>query len=118
MKKIPLEILAMYLPYKVKVSFTHNRKKVIGTMDAVYSDGSIVCHDTVNSSPDKFKLLLQSLETAIKDIGISKEAFEYIWNLKNGFLFVDNVPHVVVVELLRNHVDISGLIDQGLAEEK
>lgn len=111
MKKIPLEILAMYLPYGVKAKFKYSNDKkckqyVIGTVNAVYDDGTIVCHDTVNSSPDKFKLVLVPLDrvcnSPVKIIGgaIGSNSFQNIWFA------------------LKAHIDIFGLIEQGLAEEK
>lgn len=116
--KIPLEILSLYLPYAVKVSFMHNRKKVIGTVNAVYDDGTIVCHDTVNATPDKFKLVLVSVRKALKEKKVSADAFHYLWNIEACFLKVSSIPYGVVAELLGFHIDIFGLIEQGLAEEK
>ena len=57
------EFVAMSLPYGLKVLIPESdnkycRKTVIGTVGAVYSDGSITCHDTVNACPRWYKPIL------------------------------------------------------------
>ena len=66
-----LEYESMSLPYGLKVQFPETnekscRKKVIGTIHAVYNDGSITCYDTVNATPDRFKLILHPLSDLTK----------------------------------------------------
>ena len=63
MSKIKLTGLSAYFPYKVKAIFNETdkkgcRKKVIGTVSMIYDNCSINCYDTVNSCPDKYKLIL------------------------------------------------------------
>jgi hypothetical protein len=98
-KKIPLAQLAAYLPYGVKAIFPETnekgcRKRVIGTVGAVYSNATIVCHDTVNATPAKFKLLLRPFPKG--------EYFHHRYLAVQGYL--------------KAHYDIFGLIEQGLAE--
>ena len=98
--KISLRELSAYFPYKVKAKFKENNKKgcktyVVGTVSAIYDDCTIVCNDTVNSSPDEYKLLLRpTLHKAAFLRGVADYNF-----------------------LLHNHFDIFGLIEKGLAEE-
>ena len=96
--KISLKELSAYFPYKVKAKFkerTDNKCKtyVVGTVSAIYDDSTIVCNDTVNSSPDEYKLLLRAT--------LHRAAFLKV------------VDYNI---LLQNHFDIFGLIEQGLAE--
>jgi len=102
MKTIPIEQLSAYFPYQVKAKFQETnkptcRKYVIGTVGAIYSDSTIVCHDTVNACPDRFKLMLRPLKTRL--------------NINKDFDYTE------IKVLLENHFDIFGLIDAGLAEE-
>ena len=61
-----LKQLSAYFPYKVKAKFKCVNKQncdeyEIGEVGAIYNDGTIVCYDTINSSPKEFKLLLTCL---------------------------------------------------------
>lgn len=95
MSKIKLTELSAYFPYKVKAMFNETnkkgcRKKVIGTVGVIYDDGSINCYDTVNSSPDKYKLVLYPY----------KSTYHY------------KLPSV---EKLKKKLDVFNLIPRGLA---
>ena len=109
MKKIPLEQLAAYFPYGVKAIFPETNKKgcrtkVIGTINAIYDDSTINCYDTVNASPDKFKLVLYDFSNS----KISKR--EYYKSYSEQEIF-----HYYRKELLKARVDLFRLIEQGLA---
>jgi len=98
--KISLRELSAYFPYKVKAKFKERNDKkcktyVVGTVSAIYDDCTIVCNDTVNSSPDEYKLLLKPC--------LNKDVL---------YLKVCDVNY-----LLEHHFDIFGLIEKGLAEE-
>lgn len=74
------EFMAMSLPYELKLQFKEReekycRKQVIGTLGGIYSDGTIVCHDTVNAFPAKFKLILRPLSDLTKEIEHNGEKF-------------------------------------------
>lgn len=96
------EFVAMSLPYGLKVLIPESdnkycRKTVIGTVGAVYSDGSITCHDTVNACPRWYKPVL------------------YPCVSKNG-LRAENVLKLKdIMFAFRHHVDIAGLINKGQA---
>jgi len=120
MKTIPLHQLAAYLPYETKVTFMYKRKQVIGTLDAVYKDGTITCGDTINASPDKFKLMLVPVNTKI--LGSAKDYNEYSdlidilhYKIKQN---IDNMPYRLLQLALEKNYDIFDLIPQGLATEK
>ena len=95
------EFVSMSLPYGLKVVIPESdkkgcRKTVVGTVGAVYDDGSITCHDTVNACPMWYKPILKPLERS------RAEKIERI-----GFHYTQY--------LVRNHYDIVGLIDKKQA---
>lgn len=134
-----LEYESMSLPHGLKAQFPESnekgcRKKVIGTIHAVYSDGSITCYDTVNATPDKFKLLLRPLSGLTKPIEHKGEKFVPLQELlKNSnfninkmsecdmleFIEVYNVPELITLNdlpiYLKFHFDLAGLIEKGEA---
>jgi len=117
MKTIPLHQLAAYLPYKTKVTFMYKRKRVIGTLDAVYKDGTITCGDTINASPNKFKLMLVPLDKYKP----KTENEDFIYHqLKQSILYngVKQLRYIHLQFALKHHIDIFNLIPQGLAVEK
>jgi hypothetical protein len=130
MKTIPIEQLSAYFPYKVKAKFQETnkptcRKYVIGTVGGIYDNGTIVCHDVVNSYPDRFKLMLRRIEKVecIKtDCILFGEEIRY-WEYLELAYYQKNMKYSPDISiplrriLLKNHVDIFGLIDAGLAEE-
>ena len=127
--KLTLKHLAPYLPYQVKAKFKETqlnpkcRKYAIGTVGAVY-DGSkeptIVCFDTVNSSPDKFKLLLRPLswitDEVLSDINCDLSTQIEIKDIEAQIVWHGNVSYGAMQILFEHHVDVFGLIEQGLAE--
>lgn len=95
MSKIKLTELSAYFPYKVKAIFNETdkkgcRKKVIGTVSMIYDNCSINCYDTVNSCPDKYKLILYPP-------------------------YVTTRQDMVRGEFLKRRIDIFNLIQRGLA---
>ena len=96
MRKIKLTELSAYFPYKVKAIFNETdkkgcRKKVIGTVGVIYDNCSIDCYDTVNSCPDKYKLILYP------------------------FFFNKGHHNLTEKQLLEKRIDAFCLIDRGLA---
>ena len=115
MNKLQLNELAPYLPFGLKAYFkkenTKNcRKMVIGTVSAVYSNATIVCHDTVNATPDKCFPILRPLSDLILEINgvvglvelakihdektewtldLSEFALKYAYDKKNPQLWFD-----------------------------
>lgn len=94
MSKIKLTELSAHFPYKVKALFNATNEKgchnkVIGTVGVIYDDCSITCYDTVNSSPEKYKLILYPQEVSNCESSSN--------------------------DLLKRRVDIFGLIEKGLA---
>jgi hypothetical protein len=123
--KLSLGQLSAYLPYKVKARFkivnvTNCRSYVIGTVSEISDNGKITCYDTVNSWPDKFKLLLRPM-SALDEKALSEmnyDTVDQLWmtDLRDRHVGYWNVPYNVVQILLKYHYDIFGLIEKGLAE--
>lgn len=136
------EFLAMSLPYGLKAQFDESNekgctKKVIGTIGCVYDDGSITCYDTVNATPDEFRMILHPLSDLAKEITHNGETFvpiveinkrnEYI-HVTNGrfcigapiirYRYVDDMdelPSWITQYLVKLHFDIADLISKGEA---
>jgi hypothetical protein len=137
--KIALSHLAPYFPYGLKVKLPIVNKKecrqyVIGTIGAIYSDGSICCHDTVNSTPNWFKPILKPIEDAdslirlewakfhsSKDYDYDKEVIDLFSYEKIGTtdllqaINLMHLPYDSMQWLLARHYDVFGLLDKGLA---
>jgi hypothetical protein len=122
-----LKSLGMYLPYQIKAYFKevndrYCRRYVTGTIHSVYDDASITCYDTVNSSPDKFKLILRPIDD-FYDINcpeICKTGFDITTQLELVDLCLrkqhySGLRYSDMKEFLRYHIDIFGLIDKGVA---
>ena len=91
------EFVSMSLPYGLKVLIPESdnkycRKTVIGTVGAVYDDGSITCHDTVNACPRWYKPILYTCDFGVGDLS------EY-----------------ELIHAIKKHYDIAGLIEKGQA---
>ena len=132
MKNTPVHQIAPYLPFGVKAIFNESndkkcRKKVIGTVSGVYSDGSIVCHDTVNASPDKFKLVLYPLSQLFGNIS-QHEAFtdylsdyelslitDHVLNEDDDCEFLSLISYSAAQYLFKHHFDVFYLIPIGQA---
>jgi len=122
-----LKALGMYLPYKIKAYFKevndrYCRVYVIGSVHSVYDDASITCYDTVNSSPDKFKLILRPIDD-FYDINcpeLCKTNFDILTQLELvdlclGKQHYSGLKYSDMKEFLRYHIDVFGLIDKGFA---
>jgi len=95
------EFVAMSLPYGLKVLIPESdnkycRKTVIGTVGAVYDDGSITCHDTVNACPRWYKPILYPLPNDLAGIAWA-ETF------------------IIAISYIEMHYDVAGLIEKGQA---
>ena len=129
------QFMAMSLFYKLKCQFRERedrycRKKVIGTISGIYDDGSIVCSDTINSCPSKFKLILRPLSDLDKEVEHNGERFTPLNRLiaefgsnflsssllciKN-YLDLDGTPYACLKYLIEWHFDIIGLLQKGEA---
>jgi hypothetical protein len=123
--KITLEELSAYFPYKVKAKFKlveapRCRAMVIGTVGEIYNDASIVCHDTVNSCPEKYKLMLRPMswltDEVISDLNLDVMDAIAIEEIRDKQVGYWNAPYNVIQNLFKNHIDLFGLIEKGLAE--
>lgn len=119
--------LAMYLPYEIKAYFKeanerYCRKYVIGTVHSVYDDASITCYDTVNATPDKFKLILVPLDDfydinckAVCELAIDLTTQMTLVDLCLGKIHYTGLRYSAMKELLSYHIDVFGLIKKGFA---
>ena len=117
------EFVSMSLPYGLKVLIPESntkgcRKTVIGTVGAVYDDGSITCHDTVNACPKWYKPILHRLTDISKFNSYIAENFlsKEVMNLMKLDMISDTkISYFEFIFLVKNHFDVAELISQGKA---
>lgn len=117
------EFVSMSLPYGLKVLIPESdkkgcRKTVIGTVGAVYDDGSITCHDTVNACPKWYKPILHKLTDISKFNSYIAENFlskEVINLMKLDMISDTKISYFEFIFLVKNHFDVAELISQGQA---
>ena len=117
------EFVSMSLPYGLKVVIPESdtkgcRKTVIGTVGAVYDDGSITCHDTVNACPKWYKPILHKLTDISKFNSYIAENFlsKEVMNLMKLDMISDTkISYFELIFLVKNHFDVAELISQGKA---
>lgn len=117
------EFVSMSLPYGLKVVIPESdtkgcRKTVIGTVGAVYDDGSITCHDTVNACPKWYKPILHRLTDISKFNSYIAENFlsKEVMNLMKLDMISDTkISYFEFIFLVKNHFDVAELISQGKA---
>lgn len=138
--KLQTKHIAPYLQYNIKAKFKYSndkycRKYVIGTIGAIYKNCTIVCHDTVNATPDKFKLLLRPMSDLINTIehngknfipieeilkhncfNIKKMSRDEINSYAESVSMFDLLNYRDAELLFEWHFDIFDLIQSGLAE--
>ena len=120
-KHITIEQLSAYFPYQVKAKFRSKDHGVeIGTIGQISDNCSIVCYDTVEAYPEKYKLLLRPLswltDEVIFKMDISVMEAVAIEEIRDDVIDYSIAPYNVIQILLKNHVDLFKLIEQGLAE--
>jgi hypothetical protein len=128
MKTLELKHLP-YFPYKLKVLFDDN---TIGTVGAIFEDGSIICRGTANTTPENFKPILRPLSDLYLTIKINNKEFCPEQELKQEFCNCDGflnwlkyyqkikikdskIEWCVVNKMIEWHFDVFGLIENGLA---
>jgi hypothetical protein len=122
--KLSADQVAPYLPYKVKAKFQYNndpkcRTYVIGTVGVLYDNGSICCFDTVNASPDRFRLILNPKSYATnsfaKAIGLNDADQIRLAGWLCGYHKTKQLPYYLFQKLVENHIDVFDLIPKRLA---
>ena len=128
--KLQLKHIAPYLPYKLMAKFPESNRKgckslVVGPIGALYSDCSIVCHETVNASPDRFRPLLVPLaffnninSPAFQEINCDVGDQIEIHELALKMIHYTDLSVGAYEVCLMNHIDIFDLIPTGLAIAK
>ena len=125
--KLEIKYLAPYLPYGLKAKFQEKNKKtcrkyVIGTISAMYLDCSICCYDTVNATPDNFKPILRQLSDyadinsdAMNSLNCDMSEQINLNEFAIGYICLGSLYQSTYDLCLKNHIDVFGLIDKGLA---
>jgi|TARA_B110000908_G_scaffold8145_1_gene10128 hypothetical protein len=128
--KLELEHLAPYLPYGLKLFYTHTKK--IGQISNIYTIGEGYDNDDIKISVDctdgehiwMYKPILRPLKEMYQVEEIMDEFSEYHLELFETSFFIlgigctNRFSHLNVDQynmILKNHFDIFGLIEQGLA---
>ena len=117
------EFVSMSLPYGLKVLIPESdtkgcRKTVIGTVGAVFDDGSINCFDTVNACPKWYKPILHKLTDITKFDSYVAECFlskDVIRLMKLDMIAETKISYFEFIFLVKNHFDVAELISQGQA---
>ena len=117
------EFVSMSLPYGLKVIIPESntkgcRKTVIGTVGAVYDDGSIACHDTVNTFPKWYKPILHKLTDITKFDSYVAECFlskDVMKLMKLDMTSDTKISYFEFIFLVKNHFDVAELISQRQA---
>ena len=117
------EFVSMSLPCGLKVLIPESdnkycRKTVIGTVGAVFDDGSINCFDTVNACPRWYKPVLYRLTDIVKfNLTVVDHylSCSTIVCMETGCIGLTDISAYELQFLVGNHFDIAGLIDKGQA---
>ena len=117
------EFVSMSLPYGLKVLIPESDTKgclktVIGTVGAVYDDGSIACHDTINTFPKWYKPILHKLTDITKFDSYVAECFlskDVMKLMKLDMIAETEISYFEFIFLVKNHFDVAELISQGQA---
>tara|TARA_R110000772_G_scaffold203438_1_gene313619 strand:- start:1360 stop:1770 length:411 start_codon:yes stop_codon:yes gene_type:complete len=127
--ELELKHIVVYLNHGLNVEIKYGQEKRILTIDALFRNGIVVFHH----SNERFN---SNIEREIKDIkptlrplsDLTKEEFNHVWEHETDFLSVELIvdlgyeallaqkfSHYFWESLYKNHIDIHGLIEQGLA---
>ncbi len=126
--KLETKHLAPYLPYNLKcVVLNSGEEKEIGEMIAVYNDGS-ACFGNIVESEKGFEYIKPILQPLFNDnfdytIFLMDNFPEEKWadaynDIMNGVGFgvkIEQIPYELHEFLFENHIDVFGLIEEGLA---
>ena len=125
--KLELKHVAPYLPYELRAKFPETNRKgcrsyVTGIIGAIYSNCTIVCHETVNASPDKFKPMLIPLEyfediksPSFQQINCDLTHQIEINEVANNYRNYTSLSVGAFELCLKYHIDIFNLIPNKLA---
>jgi len=118
--KLEIKHIAPYLPYGLRCKVVNDDKELIGTLTGLYADGCCVFADIVESEHgfESIKPLLKPLselsDEEIEDIE-RREGIDCVNII--GFR-TETLEYRTFQDLVSNHYDVFGLIDNGLAEVK
>jgi hypothetical protein len=118
--KLELKHLAPYLPYGLMCQLTDQSKIKVAKLCGAYTDNSYAFFDTVESEHgySKIKPILRPLSdlTLIGEKGehLFFPSHQLIKHLENN-QDIFNCDYNEIDYLIRNHFDVFGLIEKGLA---
>lgn len=131
--KLELKHIAPYLPYKLKCQTKDKGETVVSELNAAYSDNSYTFMNIVESEKgfEEIKPILRPLSNLkdIKDelidanefydsIKISRDGTDLIFKglgFIDDYYNTDELPYNIMQVALKNHFDVFGLIEKGLA---
>lgn len=123
--KTELKHLSAYLPYGLNCEVIDMGLKKTLTLNGLYEDASCVFYDSIESH-----IGYESVKPCLRPLSdLIKEEFSTIWNEETDFDSIDQMVNCLNSEsflcskmsfnfwdaLLKNHFDIFGLIENGLA---
>ena len=114
-----VEIFSAYLPYKVLCKSNNITRELQG-VDIL---GFCWVSDLISSSRIvDVKLILKPLDTinwlqCSKDLGefLTEPMSEFIYNTKQSTFHILDAPYLLVQWLIKNHYDVFGAIEKGIA---
>lgn len=121
------EWIAPYLAHELKCEIVNDGETVVGTLMAVYNDGTCAFNDIVESEHDfeSVKPLLKPLEnykeivsSQMSDLGGDLDDEYEISCLASEAISLATMTYSSYELAIRNHVDVFRLIDKGLAKPK
>jgi hypothetical protein len=130
--KLELRHLCPYLPYKLKAKFMHPvvKHQKIGVINNAYNlDDDVKI--SIDYSDDEhiwmFKPILRPLsdltrEDLIEDLGTETSCLDWTTSEREHWIkfysrehWINNLPYLIYSHLVKNHFDVFGLIEAGLA---
>ena len=118
-----IEIFSAYLPYEVKCRFNYEDYKLYSTCNDE-EHPVVICNNKDEALPAiwQVKLILKPLNTidwhkTEHDIGefLTGDMIEFIWNTERSSFNILDAPYLLVQWLIKNHYDVFGAIEKGIA---
>ena len=120
-----VEIFSAYLPYEIKCVYK-KQVEYLHTMDMFGNCESVVdLQGSYSSRPifiEDVKLILKPLDTidwlqCSKNLGefLTEPMSEFIYNTKQSTFHILDAPYLLVQWLIKNHYDVFGAIEKGIA---
>ena len=118
-----IEIFSAYLPYEVKCRFNYEDYKLYSTCNDE-EHPVVICNNKGEALPAiwQVKLILKPLDVidwhkVEKGMGefLTGDMIEFIWNTERSSFHILDAPYLLVQWLIKNHYDVFGAIEKGIA---